>query len=103
MTANDGNHGLGRVLGAGDGLHEGLGTDDIQSGDTEKLLGVELAGLLEDLGGNGDGAVDRVGDDQDKGVWAGLGNALNQTFHNASVDLEQVVTGHAGLACSVAQ
>jgi len=99
VTANDGNDGLRGVLLASDALDEGLGTDDVEGGDTEELLGVELAGLLEDFGGNGDGAVHGVGDDEDKGLGAVLDNALDQALDDAGVDLEEVVTGHARLAC----
>lgn len=42
---------------------------------TKDVLGVELAGLLEGLAEDGDGGVDGVGDDADKGVGAG-------TVHN---------------------
>lgn len=99
VTANDGNDSLGWVLLASDALDEGLGTDDVEGGDTEELLGVEDAGLLEDLSGNGDGAVDGVGDDEDEGLGAVLGDTLDQALHDASVDLEEVITGHARLAC----
>jgi hypothetical protein len=98
VTANDGNDGLRRVLLASDALDESLGANDVKSGDTEKLLGVELAGLLEDLSGNGDGAVDGVGNDEDKGLRAVLDNTLDQALHDASVDLEKIITGHARLA-----
>ena len=99
VTTNHWDLGLRGVLGTGDGLDEGLGTDDVEGGDTEELLCVKLASLLEDLGGNGDGAVDRVGDDEDEGLGAVRDNTLDQALDNASVDLEEVVTGHARLAC----
>lgn len=99
VATNDGDDGLRGVLLAGDALDEGLGTDNIEGGDTEELLCVELAGLLEDLSGNGNGAVHGIGDDEDKGLRAVLDNTLDQTLHDASVDLEEVVTGHARLAC----
>lgn len=82
----------------GELLGEGLGTDDVQSGDTEETARIEDASGLEDLGGNGDGGVDRVGDDEDQCLGAVLGNALDQVADDAGVDLEQIVTGHAGLA-----
>lgn len=101
MSTNDRDHRLRRVTLAGDALHESLGTHDIEGGDTEKLLRVELAGLLEDLGGDWNSAVHRVGDDEDEGVRAVLGDALDEALHDASVDLEEVIASHAGLACVI--
>lgn len=97
VTTDDGNGSLGGVGQTRKLLGEGLGANDIQSGDTEQALGVEDASSLEDLGGNRDGRVDGVGDDQSEGVGAELGDTLGQVTDNASVDLEEVVTGHAGL------
>jgi len=99
VAADDGNDGLRGVLLASDALDEGLGTNDVEGGDTEQLLRVELAGLLEDLSGNRDGAVDGVGDDEDESLRAVLDDTLDQALDDASVDLEEVVTGHARLAC----
>jgi hypothetical protein len=99
VTTNNRNGGLAGVALTGDLSNKGLGADNIESGDTEKLLGVELAGGLEDLGGDGDGAVDGVGDDEDKGIRAVFGDTLHEVSDNAGVDLEQVVTGHTRLAC----
>lgn len=97
MTTDNGNGSLGGVGQTGELLSEGLGANDVQSGDTEQALGVEDASGLEDLGGNGDGRVDGVGDDQSEGLGAELGNTLDQVTDNAGIDLEEVVTGHAGL------
>jgi hypothetical protein len=99
VATNDGNDSLGGVLLTSDALDEGLGADNVEGGDTEELLCVELAGLLEDLSSDGDSAVDGVGDNEDESLRAVLDNTLNQTLHDASVDLEEVVTGHARLAC----
>jgi hypothetical protein len=99
VTTDDGDGGLAGVGLASDLGNEGLCADNIECGDTEQLLGVELAGGLEDLGGDGNSAVDGVGDDEDKGVGAVFGNTLHEVSDNAGVDLEQVVTGHARLAC----
>lgn len=97
VTTDDGDGSLGGIGQTGELLGEGLGTNDIQSGDTEEALGVEDTGGLEDLGGNGDGRVDGVGDDQDEGLGGELGDTLDQVTDNAGIDLEEVVTGHAGL------
>ena len=45
---------------AGDLANEGLSTNDIEGGDTEKLLGVEDTSGLENFGSNGDCGVDRI-------------------------------------------
>lgn len=79
-------------------LGEGLCTEDVKGSDTEKTLGIEDASLLEHLGSNWDGRVNRIGNDEDKRLGAELGNSLDEVSHNASVDGEEVVTGHSGLA-----
>lgn len=99
VTTNNGYRCLSGVLGRSDLGDESLGTDDVKSGHTEELLGVEDVGGLEDLGGDGDGAVDGVGDDEDVGLGAVLGYALDEVADDTGVDLEEVVTGHARLAC----
>lgn len=98
MTTDDGDGGLGGVLQTGELLGESLGTNDVKGGDTEQTLGVENTGVLEDLGGNGDGGVDGVGDDQDESLGAILGDTLNEIADDAGVDLEEIITGHTGLA-----
>jgi hypothetical protein len=98
VATDDGDGSLRGVGQTGELLGEGLGADNIQSGNTEQALGVEDASGLEDLGGNGDSRVDGVGDDQNESVGAELGDALDQVTDNAGIDLEEVVTGHAGLA-----
>jgi hypothetical protein len=89
---------VGGVLLASDLGDEGLGTDNIEGGDTKELLGVEDTARLEDLGGNGDCGVDWVGDDENVGLGAVLHNALDQALYDAGVDLEEIITGHARLA-----
>lgn len=98
MTTNDWNDSLGGVSLTGNALNKGLGTDDIKCGDTEKLLWIELASGLEDLGGDWDGAVDWVGDDKDVGVRAVLGDTLDQVADDTGVDLEEIITSHTWLA-----
>ena len=70
---------------------EARGADDVKGGDTEETLGVVDTGLLQDLGGDGDGAVDRVGDDQDVGIGAVLGDRLGEVTDNRGVGVEQVL------------
>lgn len=98
MTTDDGDGSLGGVGKLRELLSEGLGTDNVQSGHTEQALGVEDTSGLEDLGGNRDGGVDGVGDDQGEGLGGELGDTLDQVTHNTGVDLEEVITGHVGLA-----
>ena len=91
----------GELLGlslASDASDEGLGADDVEGGDAEQALGVEDVLGLEHLGGDGDGRVDGVGDDQDEGLGGNLGGSLDQALDNASIDIEEIVTGHARLA-----
>ena len=98
VAANDGD---GQLLGvglAGDLGDEGLGADDVQRGDTEEALGVEDALSLEDLGRDGDGRVDGVGNDEDEGIGSDLGGNLDEALDDAGVDVEEIVTGHTGLA-----
>lgn len=99
VSTNDGNDSLAGVLLASERLHESLGTNNVERGDTKELLGVEYASLLQHLGSNRHSAVHWVGDDEDKSIGAVLGDALDQTLDDTGVDLEEIVTGHTGLAC----
>jgi len=96
MASDDGDINVLGVL-AHVGAKEGVGTTDIKGGDTADLLGVEDALGLEDLGGNGDGGVDGVGDDGEDGVRAVLGATLDEGLDDGSVGVEEIVTGHSGL------
>lgn len=98
VSANDGNSELVGFLLACDGGNECLSTNDVEGGDTEQLLWVENAGLLEDLGGDGDGRVHGVGDDKHVSLGGVLCNALDEALDDTGVDLEEVITGHTGLA-----
>ena len=85
----------GPVLVLGD---KGVGTSDVEGGDTKELLGVVGVVLLQDLAEDGDGGVDRVGDDRKEGVRAVLGAGLGNGGDDGSVGVEEIVTGHSGLA-----
>ena len=63
------------------------GTDNVQSGDTEDVAGVEDTSLFESLGNDGDGRVDRVGDDEDVSVWSNTGDSGSEVADNGSVGL----------------
>ena len=64
---------------------ESVGSNNIQGGDTKHSSWVKDTGLLEDLGEDGDGRVDWVGDDQDEGLWRVLGNGLGEVSDDGGV------------------
>ncbi|KAI3480889.1 hypothetical protein L1887_56963 [Cichorium endivia] len=97
VATDDGDDGLGGLL-ARDAREEGGGTGDVEGGDAVELLRVVDAGLLEDLGDDGHGGVDGVGDDEEVGVGGDLGGLLGEVADDGGVGVEEVVTGHAGLA-----
>ena len=107
MTTNNRDRVLWRIRGVSDsGSNESGGSDNVEVGDTEQSvyehtplashgsrntrkslpLGVVDTGLLEGLGEDGDGRVDRVGDNQDEGLGAGVGDSLGEGGTDASVD-----------------
>lgn len=99
VATNDGD---GEVLGIGlanDFSDECLSTNDIERGDTEQALGVEDSLGLKNLSSDGDSRVDGVGDDQDVGFGGNIGNGLDEALDDAGVDVEEVITSHARLAC----
>lgn len=75
------------VLGVGvlDLAEESRGSDDVEGGDTEESLLVEDTSLLEDLGEDRDGRVDRVGDDEDVSLGGVLGNGLGEVTDDRGV------------------
>lgn len=98
VATNNGDVELGGVRLANNSGGEGLGSDNVEGGDTEQLLGVEDVVLLQDLGGNGDGGVDGVGDDEHKGVGGVLGDTGDEVSDDTGVDLKQIISGHTGLS-----
>lgn len=97
VTADDGDV---LILGVSalDLRDEAAGADNVEGSDTEEGLGVVDALGLEDLGADGDGGVDGVGDDEELGLGGGVGNSLGEIADDGGVGVEEVVTGHAGLA-----
>ena len=79
---------------------ESLRAESIKHGDAEQLALVVYAGLLENLGSDGNHAVDRVGDDGDACLGGILGYGLDQVLDDACVDVEKIIAGHAGLSCN---
>lgn len=96
VTSDDGDVGvLGlRSLDLG---QKGGRPDNVEGGDTKQPLGVKDTLLLQDLGEDGDGRVDGVGDDQDTSVGGVLGGGLGEVTDNGSVGVEEVITGHTRL------
>jgi len=87
----------------GDGLasllrSEGVSTELVKGGNTEELLGVVDAELLQCLSPDGDSGVDWVRDNEIAGVGALLCALTCNGVVDVGVDVEEVVTSHAGLA-----
>merc|ERR1712106_1044819 len=74
-----------------------IGTDNIQSGDSKDCLGVVDSGLLEHLGGNGDGGVDRVGDNSNHSVGTDLCSCSSNGSNNRCVCVEEIILVMPGL------
>ena len=55
---------------------EGVSANNVECADAENLLWVVFAGLLENLGGNGDSAVHGVRDDGDDSIGTDFGSSL---------------------------
>lgn len=89
VTTNDDNVLRGGV-GALELRDEARGTDNVKGGDTEHALGVVDTGSLEDLGGNGNGRVDGVGDDEDVCLGAVLSSSLGQVADDRGVGVEEI-------------
>lgn len=92
VATDDGDDGVLR-LGAGNAREEGRGTDNVEGGDTEEALRVVDAGLLENLGDDGDSRVDRVGDDSETGLRRNLGSGLGEVANDRGVGL---IAGDSG-------
>lgn len=99
VTADDRNSELLRVGLAGDLGDKCLGTHNVEGGNTKQALRVEDALGLEDLGRDGHSGVDGVRNDEDESLGGDLGGDLDKTLDDASIDIEEVVTAHARLAC----
>mmetsp|Transcript_14046 Transcript_14046/g.30414 ORF Transcript_14046/g.30414 Transcript_14046/m.30414 type:complete len:310 (-) Transcript_14046:238-1167(-) len=76
---------------------EGLRTHHIQGGNTQNLALVIDTHLLQGLGSDGNSGIDGVGNNVQHSPRAVLAASSNQVPYNASVDLEQIITGHARL------
>jgi hypothetical protein len=81
---------LGGGYAAGEFGGKGRGADDVEGRDAKEFLGVEYVVGFQDFRDDGDGAVDGVGDDEDKGVGTILCDALGELENDSAVDLEQI-------------
>ena len=86
MATDDSDVGL-LWVGAGDGAEETGRAHDVERGDAEKAGGVKGSGPLEHGSGDGNGAVDWVGDDEDVSFWRDSGDGLGEVTNNACVGL----------------
>mmetsp|Transcript_39700 Transcript_39700/g.65585 ORF Transcript_39700/g.65585 Transcript_39700/m.65585 type:complete len:202 (+) Transcript_39700:606-1211(+) len=91
-------HGGGQHITALGICYKCPGTANIERSDAKELLWVVHALGLQNLCCNWHSGVDRVGDDADGRCRARLRNTCDESLHDARVDVEEIVTGHAGLA-----
>lgn len=73
---------------------ESLGSNNIQSGDSEDFVWVVDSELFVDLSGDWDGGVDWVGDDSDPGVWTVGGAGFGEVGNDGGIGVEEIVSGH---------
>ena len=74
---------------------KGLGTHNIQGGNTKETFLVVDAHLFQCLSSNWDGGVDWVGDDVEESTRAVFSASFNQALDNASIDLEEIIASHS--------
>ncbi|MBQ5153914.1 hypothetical protein EGM85_11720, partial [Macrococcus caseolyticus] len=72
-------------------------TDKVESCNTEHTLRVVNAQLLQSLSDDGNGRVDRVGDDSNESLGADLASSLCEITNNGRISVEQVIAGHTKL------
>lgn len=70
--------------------NEAARAHDVEGGDAEEALGVVDACGFENLGGDGDGGVDGVGDDEDVGFGGGRGDGFSEVADYGGVGVEEV-------------
>jgi len=98
MATNDWDSEALRVGFSNNLSNEGLSSDNIKGRNTEETLRVENSLGLEDLGGDWDGGIYGVGDDEDIGFWCNFCDSLNETFDDTGVDVEEIIAGHSWFA-----
>ena len=70
--------------------NEAARAHDIEGGDAEEALRVVDALAFKDFGGDGDGAVDGVCDDEDVGLWASVGGGFGEVADNGGIGVEEI-------------
>lgn len=65
---------------------------DIKSGNTKKLLRIVYAFLLQHLCSNWYSWVNRVANNMNESIRAVISHSFNQCLHNASINVEKVIT-----------
>lgn len=78
--------------------HERVGADDVERRHPEQFLRVVHARGLEHLGRDRHSRVDGIGNNVDHGLGRMCRDGDGEGVHDARVDVEQVVAGHARLA-----
>ena len=89
MATDDGHASL-RGADASDFTEETGSTDDIEGGDTEEVAGVENTSLLKGACDDGDGGVDRVGDDENVGVRGDPADSCGEVTDDGGVGLRSM-------------
>lgn len=97
VATDDGHLQVGGV-GTNELGHERRSADEVEGGDAKDAAGVVHAVLLEHFRHNRDRRVDRVRDNAHERLGRMLRRSRCQVAHNARIDLEQVIAGHARLA-----
>lgn len=64
--------------------------DNIEGSNAEETLGVVYTLGLEDLGADRYSAVDRVGDDENVGVWGGVCDGFGEITNDGGIGVEEV-------------
>jgi hypothetical protein len=70
--------------------NEAASSDDVEGGYTEQTLRIVDTPALVDLGGNRNGAVDRIGDDEQVGLGRMIGGSLGKIADDGGVGIEEV-------------
>ena len=75
-------------IGTDYGREETRGTNDIEGSDAKETSGVKSTGFLEHGRDDGDGRIDRVGNDEDVGLGCSFGDGLCEVANDSSIGLE---------------
>jgi len=89
VASNDGDV-LVRRVGALDLGNEAARTDDVEGGHAEQAPRIVNTPVFVDLGGDGNGAVDGVGDDEQVSLGRVIGGSLGKIADDGGVGVEEV-------------